>query len=145
MIYLLRVSWLVKFRNKILWLNIGPKLDFFDWLMKYGTDILFQKCHSHSQFHVFVSKPGWKSINYLLRSFRRWLINEKLEQSKYAKRASAQTTNSSFPLYQPSSFPSLPLFRIKSLKYKIEQTFRGALFTVQWNALKSWSPNRSIS
>jgi hypothetical protein len=33
------------------------------------------------------------AIQYLLRDFRRWLINEKLERSKYAKRASAQTTN----------------------------------------------------
>jgi hypothetical protein len=33
-------------------------------------------------------------INYLLCDFRRWLINEKLEQSKYTKQAHAQTTNS---------------------------------------------------
>jgi hypothetical protein len=35
------------------------------------------------------------AIQYLLRPFRRWLIDEKLERSKYAKRARAQTTNSS--------------------------------------------------
>ena len=35
------------------------------------------------------------AIQYLLRPFRRWLIDEKLEQSKYAKRARAQSTNSS--------------------------------------------------
>lgn len=33
-------------------------------------------------------------INYLLRDFRRWLINEKLGQSTYTKRMSAMTTNS---------------------------------------------------
>jgi hypothetical protein len=35
------------------------------------------------------------AINYLLRDFRRWLINEKLEQSRYAKRAHSETTDSS--------------------------------------------------
>ncbi len=34
------------------------------------------------------------AINYLLRDFRRWLIDEKLERSKYAKHARAQDTNS---------------------------------------------------
>ena len=44
---------------------------------------------------------GWDgqrpAINYLLRDFRRWLIDEKLEQprlSKNSKKARAQTTNS---------------------------------------------------
>ena len=31
---------------------------------------------------------------YLLREFRIWLIDEKLEQSKYAKQVRAQITNS---------------------------------------------------
>ena len=34
------------------------------------------------------------AINYLLRDFRRWLIDEKLEQYRHAKRAQHQTTNS---------------------------------------------------
>ncbi len=34
------------------------------------------------------------AIQYLLRDFRRWLINEKLEQFRHTKRARAQTTNS---------------------------------------------------
>ena len=34
------------------------------------------------------------AINYLLRDFRRWLIDEKLERSKYAKHVRAQDTNS---------------------------------------------------
>ncbi len=34
------------------------------------------------------------AINYLLRDFRRWLIAERLEHSKYTKRARAQTTDS---------------------------------------------------
>jgi hypothetical protein len=34
------------------------------------------------------------AINYLLRDFRRWLIDEKLAQSKYTEKARPQTTNS---------------------------------------------------
>jgi hypothetical protein len=34
------------------------------------------------------------AIQYLLRDFKRWLINEKLEQSRYVRRVGSQTTNS---------------------------------------------------
>ena len=34
------------------------------------------------------------AINYLLRNFRRWLIDEKLSQHRHAKRARPQTTDS---------------------------------------------------
>ena len=34
------------------------------------------------------------AIQYLLRPFRRWLIDEKLMQSRYSKKARHQTTNS---------------------------------------------------
>jgi hypothetical protein len=34
------------------------------------------------------------AINYLLRDFRRWLIDEKISQSRYHKTARPQTTNS---------------------------------------------------
>jgi hypothetical protein len=34
------------------------------------------------------------AIQYLLRDFRRWLINEKLEQSRYVRRVRSETTNS---------------------------------------------------
>jgi hypothetical protein len=34
------------------------------------------------------------AIQYLLRPFRRWLIDEKLEQYRHTKRARPQTTNS---------------------------------------------------
>ena len=39
------------------------------------------------------------AINYLLRDFRRWLINEKLEQYRHTKRARPQTTNSATILW----------------------------------------------
>jgi Primase X len=34
-----------------------------------------------------------KAIKYLLRDFRRWLINEKIKQAKYSKEARTHTTN----------------------------------------------------
>ena len=57
---------------------------------------LLGKINSKCGESIRIIQPWYvrHSLNYVLRNFRRWLINEKVEQYGYIKRARPQTTNS---------------------------------------------------